>query len=220
MRPCLWRGRFFGTQIDSRPLVESGDSVLIVEAGRSGMARTIRAISLILAAGVVAATSLAPVGLARAGEIANSPDAKAAPIDVNGCWKGELSNDSLGNTSIFLVLDQVGSKIRKGSYRVRHGGGCFGRCLSLVRIGSTSNISTLISGTVDSTGFKFIGRFRFPAELPGVLRGHRLRCGLDGSGVLQGDGSISGNYLYLGECKAPEFVGGDFSITPDPTCIP
>lgn len=179
------------------------------------MTRTIPPCALLLVAAFWVATVLVRVGLAGAGE-AVSLGASAPPIEIEGCWTGAVSSDSQGNERITLVFDQNGEKIRRGS-RVAVGV-CASRCGSSVRIGDNVTVFSSIGGAVDSTGFTFDGRFKFPDSLPMNFRGPRIGCRIVGQGVLQNDGSIAGSYSYGGRCAEQGFVGGDFSVMPSQSC--
>jgi hypothetical protein len=151
---------------------------------------------------------LAPAGFALAQDAAdedasqherscNSFSIKCGPEvavpNLSGCWQGNAFNDSQGNTSILFVFGQTKNKINKK--------------LSSIDLQPASHVHGNISGTVKPTQFSFHGK---------VASG----CNIKGTGFIQKDGTLSGNYHYAGKCFENGFTGGDFSKVTllGPTC--
>jgi hypothetical protein len=150
-----------------------------------------------------------PRGTLRADEAAGESEASTPPIDIQGCWKGGVSNDAFGNTSITFDLDQNGRRIHKGSNVVASA--CAVGCGSQVRFGDTAPIMALIGGAVTSTGFTFHGSLTAQVAHQFFLGNHARACRIKGEGMLQSDGSFAGSYRYQGKCAKQGSGGGDFS---------
>ena len=160
---------------------------------------------------LLVAAVVVPVGPAGADTARSAPEANAPTLDIQGCWTGDVSNDSLGNTSITFAFVQRGPRIQKGPKHCP----ATSSCGSAVFLGDTVAVAVPIGGTVDSTGFSFHDHFRFP--LSGCGQAFRkcrpMRCEITGQALLQNDGSFTGSYQYQGKCAELGFVGGDFSIS-------
>jgi hypothetical protein len=150
----------------------------------------------LLASGLAAVVLiLALQGFAHAQD-ANDEDVSQVPDvtvpNVSGCWQGNAFNDSQGNTSILFVFQQTKNKIKKNSS---------------IDLQPASHVHGNISGTVKPTQFSFHGK---------VASG----CNIKGTGFIQKDGTLSGNYHYAGKCFENGFTGGDFSKVTllGPTC--
>jgi hypothetical protein len=127
--------------------------------------------------------------------------ASVTPIQIKGCWIGDVTNDSFGNTTVEFLLDQRGDRIVMVK-RPCPGASSCGSSILFGDLGGT------IGGKVSSTGFTFHGRVRAsgnPAFFPVGNRG----CGIIGQGVLEQDGSIEGSYSFRGKCAGN---GGDFKV--------
>jgi hypothetical protein len=118
----------------------------------------------------------------------SSPDAKAHPLDINGCWAGEVVDTGDGSGSATFEFHQ-NSNHKK------------------LIIGSTFNFqwpdSAMargpLKGTVSPTGFKFKGNAG-------------ASCAVSGSGVGNAT-ALTGTVEFVGAC-APIFQDVTFSITP------
>src|SRR5579863_10002369 len=130
-----------------------------------------------LAAGLLAVVLiLALHGIALAQD-ANDEDVSQQPDtsvpNISGCWRGDAFNDSQGNTSILFVFAQTKNKISK-----KH---------SILDLESAVPVHGPIVGKVSATQFTFHGH---------MANG----CNIKGMGFFQNDGSLTGNYHYVGKC--------------------
>jgi hypothetical protein len=133
---------------------------------------------------------LAPAGFAFAQGANDEVVSEQPPTipNISGCWQGNAFNDSQGNTSILFFFAQ-----KKGSLQKKH---------STIDLEGTVSVHGPISGTVKATKFKF----KSPVAGTGFNP-----CTIKGTGFFQMDGSLSGNYSYVGNCFEHQFTGGDFS---------
>ena len=150
--------------------------------GRS--TRTLSVLSLSLLATILI---LAPYGIARAqdsndADVSQQPDTTVP--NIAGCWQGNAFNDSQNETSILFFFQQTGKKISK-----KH---------STIDLEPAVSIHGPILGKVSSSKFTFHGH---------MTNG----CNISGMGFFQTDGSLTGNYHYVGQCFENGFTGGDFS---------
>jgi hypothetical protein len=116
----------------------------------------------------------------------STPDAKAPPLDIAGCWSGDVNDDGDGLGTAVLNFVQNGKKIQHGSgldFEWPDASFAFGP----------------IHGNVSSTGIKF--------------NGHAGKgCPFHGQG--SGDTSlIEGTVKFTGKC-AKFFKNVTFSISP------
>ena len=154
--------------------------------------RTLSVLASVLLATVVI---LAPARFALAQD-ANDDTSQQPDVtvpNISGCWQGDAFNDSQGNTSILFVFAQKKNKISK-----KH---------SILDLEGAVSVHGPIIGKVTATQFTFHGH---------MANG----CNIKGQGFFQNDGSLTGNYHYVGKCFEMQFTGGDFSkvILLGPTC--
>ena len=149
---------------------------------------------------VIVASAAALSGVVNAGD--DVVGASVTPIQIRGCWMGNVTNDSFGNTTVEFLLDQRGDKIKIVKRPCPVASNCGGSSILFGVFGGP------IGGRANSTGFTFHGRVKAignPATFPVGNHG----CGIVGQGVLQQDGSIEGSYSFRGRCAGN---GGDFKV--------
>ncbi len=140
---------------------------------------------------------------ASSADVATSPDSKAPPLDVNGCWEGGVTDNLDGEGTIEFEFDQDEAKPTK--------------------IDNTSTIDFSfpddhfldgpIKGTVTSKGIKFSGK------LPGCSYSGKGTESPLAAGPAVSDGveefGLSGKIKFSGKC-AKGFKGMTFEIEPCP----
>ncbi|MGB8684403.1 MAG: hypothetical protein WCD12_16070 [Candidatus Binatus sp.] len=129
------------------------------------------------------------VGADSADEAA-SPDSKAPPIDIQGCWDGDVSDKADGTGDAFFGFTQDGKTIvgdDNSGVDLEWGDGSFAE--------------SPIQGTVSSKGIKFHGKAG-------------SGCPFHGTG--KGDASeLSGKITFGGKCSK-FFKNVRFSVSPGP----
>jgi hypothetical protein len=151
-----------------------------------------RSFSVLVSALLVTLLISAPVGFALAQD-ATDADTSQQPDttvpNISGCWQGNAFNDSQGNTSILFFFAQNQNKLRKAN--------------STIDLESAVSVHGPIAGRVKTDHFTFHGHV--------AAAGRANGCNIKGKGFFQNDGSLSGNYRYVGTCFEHQFTGGEFS---------
>ena len=149
---------------------------------------------------------------ANSDDVATSPDSKAPPLDVEGCWLGTVSDNLDGEGDIEFEFDQDETKPSKldNTSTIDF---TFDTTAGSINGGSEApSLEGSIKGTVSSKGIKFSGK------LPGCSYSGKAseitelsgRNGLDLT-------TLGGKIKFSGKC-AKGFKGMTFEITPG--CAP
>jgi hypothetical protein len=143
---------------------------------------------------------------ASSADEATSPDAKAPPLDVNGCWLGGVSDNNDGDEgTIEFEFDQDEAKPTKIDNT------------STIEFSfpDDANLDGPLKGTVTAKGIKFKGKLP-GCSYSGTATESPLAAGpAIAGGVLEF--ALSGKIKFSGRC-AKGFKGMTFEV--DPGCAP
>jgi hypothetical protein len=117
------------------------------------------------------------------------PDKKAPPLQLAGCWSGEIDDDTTGVGTGYAYIVQKGKRLKRGTHiGFRFNGG--------------PDQSHAIKGSVNSRTFK--------------LRFQRSTCVVSVHGTIAPSGDAIGSYRLTKRCLGQKYAGM-FDFTYDPT---
>jgi hypothetical protein len=117
------------------------------------------------------------------------PDKKAPPLQLGGCWSGDIDDDTTGVGTGYAFIVQKGKKLKKGTYiGFRFSGGASAR--------------HPIKGTANSRNFK--------------LHLQISTCVVTVRGVLASPTEATGSYRLTKRCLRKKYAG-TFDFTYDPS---